>query len=177
MASENPAEFACSDLWAANRVSEAMMAAVAAPHADVYLDTFVDLDRGYFPRIGLYDRRYNRRLGSYVFARLQGVLNDYGSDFTPGAYSEGPEGRLLIYESPAAVFVLFLPAVPGSRLVHVPVSVLKDTGPEGAAKRIELDSGAVREVAWQKEDDTVRLDVDRPCQAPVLVVFEVSGHQ
>ena len=32
------------------------------------------MDRGYFPRHGLFDRRYNPRLASYVYRHLQGFL-------------------------------------------------------------------------------------------------------
>ncbi len=78
---ENPAEYLDNNLRVANRVAESVVAA-AATGLDVFLDTFVDLDRGYFPRVGLYDRRLNPRMGSHVLAHLQGVLNDYGPEVT-----------------------------------------------------------------------------------------------
>ncbi len=49
----------------AHRVEEAARAAVANPHAAVFLDGFIDHDRGYYPRHGLIDRAFNPRKALY----------------------------------------------------------------------------------------------------------------
>lgn len=52
------------------RVAEAFAAARAFPDVPVLLDTFVDHDRGYFPRHGLLDRRSNPRAAFHVLRHL-----------------------------------------------------------------------------------------------------------
>ena len=49
------------DAAVAERVAEAAQAALRHPDVGVFLDGFVDHDRGYYPRHGLIDRRYNPR--------------------------------------------------------------------------------------------------------------------
>ena len=68
---EDPAEYMGNNFRVANRVAESVVGA-AATEVDVFVDTFMDLDRGYYPRVGLYDRRLNPRIGSHVLAHLQG---------------------------------------------------------------------------------------------------------
>jgi predicted phosphodiesterase len=53
------------DAAIANRVAEAVYAAKRVPGVAVYLDGFVDHDRGYYPRHGLIDRRFNPRPALY----------------------------------------------------------------------------------------------------------------
>ena len=64
-------------------VTERVAATLFAAHlyrevCTVFLDTFADIDRGYFPRPGLVDRRANPRLAGRVFAALQGRLSALG---------------------------------------------------------------------------------------------------
>jgi hypothetical protein len=89
LASENPAAYPQEDRAIANRVALALIAAGAMGHGSAFLDTMIDLDRGYFPRHGLYDRRYNRRLASFVFGHLVSVLNEHEGPVVLGARGEG----------------------------------------------------------------------------------------
>ena len=74
LASENPAQSENDDLANANRVAETISVALGLRDVDVFLDTFADFDRGYFPRTGLVDRRYNPRAASFVFRYLHSAL-------------------------------------------------------------------------------------------------------
>ncbi len=47
-------------------IVEAYRASQLMTHTTVFVDTFVDSDRGYYPRIGLVDRRYNPRPAFYA---------------------------------------------------------------------------------------------------------------
>lgn len=58
------------DARIAARVAEAVIAAAAYPQALITLDTFMDIDRGYFARHGLVDRRNNPRLAADWARRL-----------------------------------------------------------------------------------------------------------
>ena len=61
MTGADPARETADDHGAAARVAEAVAAAAAFPNAVVFADTFIDFDRGYFPRRGALDRRFNPR--------------------------------------------------------------------------------------------------------------------
>lgn len=58
----------------AARCAEAALAALLYPHIPVTLDTFMDVDRGYFARNGLVDRRHNPRQAAVVLRKLHDRL-------------------------------------------------------------------------------------------------------
>jgi hypothetical protein len=49
----------------ADRVEEAVRAAIDFPSVSIFLDGFMDHDRSYYPRHGLIDRRFNPRPALY----------------------------------------------------------------------------------------------------------------
>jgi hypothetical protein len=63
------------DVATAHRLAEGLLAAAAHPNAQLYLDTFVDHDRGYFPRNGLMDRRGTPRLALHVLNHLARLVH------------------------------------------------------------------------------------------------------
>jgi hypothetical protein len=69
IAADSPAEAVEDDRVIADRVAEAAAAARKFPHVRVILDTFADVDRGYYVRHGLVDRRYNLRTAGAVLTR------------------------------------------------------------------------------------------------------------
>jgi predicted phosphodiesterase len=172
LASENPAEYLTDDIWVANRVAEAIVASAASPNVDVFLDTFIDLDRGYFPRVGLYDRRYNRRLGSHVLAHLQGVLNEFCSNITLGKRWEDTDGITCVFESTCAVFNLFLNHSSKTRGIRIAHPGNIEPGRKGKAKLVDLSSGFIYEVTWKRIDQGLVLSNQGPCEAPSLLILE-----
>ena len=82
LASDNPAECNDDDSGIAMRVAHALCAAHLAQRCEVFLDTYMDLDRGYFPRHGLFDRRFNPRPAAHVYRHLQAVLGRLDSPHT-----------------------------------------------------------------------------------------------
>jgi hypothetical protein len=54
------------DREVSNRVAEALVAAYENRKVSMFLDTFIDHDRGYYPRKGILDRRGNPNPGYYV---------------------------------------------------------------------------------------------------------------
>ena len=109
LAPENPAEYLCDENHVANRAAESLVAALASPRVKVFLDTFTDLDRGYFPRIGLYDRRLNPRKGSYVARHLMGALNTRGSGIELDAVRGRAGWRTCTFHSQEHEYDLLLP--------------------------------------------------------------------
>lgn len=75
LAADNPAEVLEDDLDTANRVAETVMTGLANPGTDIIFDTFDDIDRGYFSRNGLIDRRFNLRSAGLVFRNLHAALH------------------------------------------------------------------------------------------------------
>ncbi|WP_075223212.1 metallophosphoesterase family protein [Acuticoccus yangtzensis] len=70
MGGANPAALTGSRADAAALACDALEAAALLPAGgEVILDTLTDIDRGYFPRFGLYDRRMNPTAASMAFAR------------------------------------------------------------------------------------------------------------
>jgi 3',5'-cyclic AMP phosphodiesterase CpdA len=56
-------------------VLKAALAAWANPGMRIFLDTFIDHDRGYYPRAGLLDRRFNPRPAYHALRRLETTLS------------------------------------------------------------------------------------------------------
>jgi len=77
------------DDWVANRAAEALVVSTAHSSMHVYLDTFADVDRGYYRRHGVVDRFFNPRTAFHVLRYMNGVFTDgfgaqTGGVFTPG---------------------------------------------------------------------------------------------
>jgi hypothetical protein len=61
LAGDDPAGAECDDAATAQRVDKVVQACLEWPDVRLVLDTFIDVDRGYFRRHGLLDRAYNLR--------------------------------------------------------------------------------------------------------------------
>lgn len=71
----SPAESFQNDRENSDRIAESVLAAVSSgPEVSVILDTFADVDRGYFVRNGLVDRRYNPRPTSHIIKSMIGLF-------------------------------------------------------------------------------------------------------
>lgn len=172
LASENPAEYMADDVRVANRVAESVIVAAADANVEVFVDTFMDLDRGYFPRVGLYDRRLNRRMGSYVLAHLQGVLNDYGPDVKLGDSWELEGLNVFSFETTIANFNLYLPSSGDVGESGVSLSPEPSVDGKRRAKIVNLVSGTISQVTLRKGDKELLLDDKAVFRAPLLDIFE-----
>lgn len=166
LAADNPAEAQDDDLANANRVCEALFAAFIAPATSVWLDTLADIDRGYFPRTGLVDRRFNPRLAGRACRALVAELAEAPSLAT-GAEFNADDGRLLIAHLPGEAWGLWLPACTGP-LIALP-SVALDALPGGSLEVVDLAT-AVRSRADLAPGSSaaVRLNPRVACTGPVL---------
>ena len=86
---DSPADAYFDEPANAGRVAEALCVGAGFTGVDTVLDTFADMDRGYFTRSGLVDRRYNPKLGSRVVANLMALLNNGNWRTSGPAISEG----------------------------------------------------------------------------------------
>lgn len=127
----------------------------------VFLDTLGDVDRGYFPRTGLIDRRGNPRLAGRALRNLNGALSELPPVRTLD-WHETTDGLLGEARAGEMVLLLPLPDTPG-RVWHGPVPGLPDRC-EGC--RVDLGSGAQAVV----EGDAGRL-VRGDAGGPVLWIL------
>lgn len=112
LAGENPAEAFNDDLANACRVAETVVAARQLGNgASVLLDTFEDVDRSFFARTGLVDRRFNPRAAGRVFRTLRGLEGILASQRVT-AHDEGPGFRTL--KAASGRWLLALPSAPAA---------------------------------------------------------------
>jgi 3',5'-cyclic AMP phosphodiesterase CpdA len=109
LAPENPAEYLQDDNHTANRVAEAAIAGYSYPKVRILIDTFMDHDRGYFPRVGLYDRRLNPRRAAFVLRHLNSAINRYGTEITEPSMKTSQDWTTITFHSPQTVYTLKLP--------------------------------------------------------------------
>ena len=91
MAKGSPGSAPEDDDWVANRVAEALAVSAAYGDMHVYLDTFADVDRGYYRRHGVVDRFFNPRPAYHVIRHMNGVLADGFEGQPDGALSPGQD--------------------------------------------------------------------------------------
>lgn len=108
LASEDPAEFLKDQDFVVNRAAEAAIAGFAFPNLKVFLDTFIDHDRGYFPRVGLYDRRLNPGKGGQVLRNLCSAVDTYGSEIKIHEYRDEDEWKIIEFKAPELEYWLYL---------------------------------------------------------------------
>ena len=171
MASQNPAQAFNDDLANANRVAEALAAAMAQSTRGVavVIDGFADIDRGYFVRTGLVDRRWNPRLGAHVVRNLYGALNETSELIVGGDVYEASGGRVVTLHRPTELLALVLPE-PHARLHGVPASAGSELT-SGLARVIDLETGSITRQPWQRRDDGLAIADGIACAVPMLTCF------
>lgn len=109
LAPEDPADYPQDHNHTANRIAEAVVAGYAHPDIRIFLDTFMDHDRGYFPRAGLYDRRLNPRRAAFVLRHLNTAINIYGTVITIPIKQEINGWATITFDSIQTSYCLHLP--------------------------------------------------------------------
>ncbi len=161
------AEKMVDDLSTANRVAEAVLAAALADHVDLTFDTFEDVDRGYFVRHGLVDRRYNPRLAAKVVQHLSAALATFGfGGEREASLVETSCGRVMTVETEAGCLMLIAPTGPYT---------LKEFDLTGRSachefKLLDLEVGTVVEIAATGDGSHFRLAVPVEVVKPVLII-------
>lgn len=173
LADENPARSADDDRATANRVAEALLCAhVHAGVCEVVLDTFADMDRGYFPRNGLVDRLYNPRLASRVFGSLHRVLLDFESLTGVEERSIVGFGKVVCAWNERDRLWLLLPDKEGS------LSAVGFHGAVGAPRAVDLVSGEQWACSWLGEGAEPQRLQGHPASrldVPLVVIEAASG--
>jgi hypothetical protein len=135
LAGNNPAKEMADDADTACRVADGALAAwCLGDRLSVFLDTFADHDRGYFPRHGLVDRSCDPRPAGLVLKRLVDLI---ASDSRFIAHAQG-NARIICTSSRRILILLPNTGPDGAvvRLTGVPAL------PTGDYPGVRLDTGA-----------------------------------
>ncbi len=160
LATENPAAENADDQLNASQISEAIAAAFALDNVDVFLDTFIDVDRGYFPRRGLFDRRFNPRPTSFVFQHLNSFMSVLNEDVELLDRQSNEAGSVCSMKAGDQDIYLLLPgSVSGDGLLDLidPSSLLRKSG---RAHWGNLETGELIDVSWKKDKDGAGIAIE-----------------
>jgi hypothetical protein len=140
----SPAEAFDDEAANAARFAEAVFAGAACTGVDVILDTFADVDRGYFCRVGLVDRRFNPKLGSRIVGHLVALMNGAEWQLSGAGWDTEDGARFCCAENRSRDrLALVLPGTDGTDLS----ALAADKAFTGArpADWVNLESGRIRE--------------------------------
>jgi hypothetical protein len=138
-APEDPADYPQDHNHNANRVAEAAVAGFAHPGVRVFLDTFMDHDRGYFPRAGLYDRRLNPRRAALVLRHLNAAINTHGTDIAKPSKQATEGWTTITFHSPQTSYCLHLPHTTDAPILRTDATTIDLT--TGAMNTQKLSKG------------------------------------
>jgi hypothetical protein len=108
VAANNPAANVTDDRAILAAAAELYACALAHPAVAMFLDPFMDLDRGYFVRHGLVDRRCNLRIAGLAVEALAAFLPEGGAPPALTA-ADSPEGRTLTLKGAGLDALILLP--------------------------------------------------------------------
>jgi 3',5'-cyclic AMP phosphodiesterase CpdA len=168
MSGENPAEPQCDDVRVANRLAEALLAALVCENVSVFADTFADVDRGYFVRNGVVDRRYNPRLGLHIVRNLYGALRD-GRTLRSARSETFSSGTLIEIEIDGATNVLLLPD--GESDMGAIPRPGRLTGNAAQARMTDLATGEVSTVNLNARGDELQIEERSLPRHPMLLAI------
>ena len=173
----NPAAVSEDDLRSTNRLAAALFSAVLYDHVWVFADTFADVDRSYFRRTGVVDRRYNPKLGSRVVRHLYAALNATPGELRPCvSTTDDAHVTVLGCRGENRELALLLPAQK-TRVGSIECSIPRGTE-TGSVRVIDLDKGTTTTTRWvmQRQTQAERLQFESPldCAAPLLLEFPLS---
>ena len=135
IASSNPAQNITDDAGILSGIVEFFALALAYPNISFMIDTFMDIDRGYFVRHGLIDRRCNLRPAGFALEALTAHLCGDGGPWS-FAICRLPEGCVITLLSAHRVAVIMLP----TRTMMLPKDLHDSVlGPARLTQSISLD--------------------------------------
>ena len=161
---------ATDDNEIARVVGETLVSSLAVENTDVFLDTLVDHDRGYFPRNGLMDRRYNPRLAYQLFRHLHGAISSEHGKLELSEIGTGSGIRAFDVRSPELRCALVLPE--GERhSVELAFSTDIDVD-EANLKGMDLYTGRMKEVGVRVlSRNRIGLELNSESTTPILLVL------
>ena len=173
LAAENMALDNKDDRKIANLVAETVFSTHVFSDLRVFIDTFMDIDRGYFLRHGLVDRRFNPRLAGNVFRFLSRSLSDVQNTARADIISSNDGGRFFSLNDEKGVYGLITST--GDAVIRiaelVPEKEMK--GSSGMGEWVDLDTGDIIPIIWEKIQTEnihqVRFEPDLASRTPSFI--------
>jgi predicted phosphodiesterase len=168
LANDSPA-VAENDEWSnAMRMLEGAVCSLYYKDATIFLDTFSDVDRGYFPRAGLVDRRFNPRLGSKLLRTFNGAILPVAADIKNLEWCECEEALVAILDGGARSLAVIMPHKEGAidSLTGCPTLLARANA---RIKITDLVHGGESETGTASGDSRTCLYFDEPLRHPALL--------
>ncbi len=174
MADPNPAKHRCDDHDTANRIAESMFCAASLGRVELFVDTFIDLDRGHSVRNGVIDRLCNPRPAMFVVRNLNAIFNSEWKISGPLLYGTFDNGRWVCAKQSERSQVLIL-ANAAARSFVLPI---KDCQPPGGriGHLLNLVSGKIETVSITTSDTEVVLEFEQTASGPFLFLSQQAGN-
>jgi Icc-related predicted phosphoesterase len=145
---------------------------------ELYFDTFIDHDRGYNPRNGILDKRYNPRIGYYLLNNFYEVTNPLGPFTKIQRAASSDNVKAFLLESDTHRCLLILPNIKFDKIntIEIENSVFSNTNNRDI-ECIKLISGESIEISRsniRKNDNQFTcIDIDLSVYAGhALLVFQ-----
>ncbi|HEY0219132.1 MAG TPA: metallophosphoesterase [Afipia sp.] len=135
LAANNPARNLTSETDVLARVTELFALGLGYPDLGFMVDTFMDIDRGYFVRSGLIDRRCNLTMAGHAIEALSAHLGTIAGTWLVSVTADGDE-RVLRLEAPSQSVLLVLGDA--KRAAATVQSFLKEAGVDARCRSIPL---------------------------------------
>ena len=168
MADANPALHRCDDHDNANRIAEGVFTAATSDHLELFVDTFIDLDRGHSVRNGVIDRFCNPRPAMFVVRHLNAILNSKWAVRAPVSHGSFDNGRWVCTSQDKRSQLLIL----ANKAAHQFVLSLNDRLPEGQRQALDLISGAMQPVSIANSDAGSVLEFKAATAGPLLILWK-----
>ncbi len=157
LASDSPAQARHDAQANGVRALGAAFASRCLPQVDVFLDTLSDVDRGYFPRAGLVDRRFNPKREGQALRNLHGALSELPPLDAP-RWVRDPQFLVGTSRMGSSPLMLVLP-LGGDALLQLPDWL--DT--QGLRVKRWLDLASGQERAWPDGDPETAKVLEGAC--------------
>lgn len=151
LASDSEAGVVDDDLFLARRVAVAAAAASAVSELDLYIDTFVDMDRGYYVRHGLVDRRYNLRRPGLVLRHLSSVLSPHSAALELGQSQLVGNGHHYWWRTRDRRFVLLVANPDVQQDGRISLPDWHGLGLSGTGRAYDLLTGRSETIHWHRD--------------------------
>ena len=168
MADPVPAHRQCNDLSNANRICEALIASTVNANCEVFVDTFMDLDRGHSVRNGVIDRFCNPRLAYHVCRTLLSISNRLPKTLKALDFGYSANGAWAAIDDGEYVHVVIMP-MDESATVAIQQSSVPD-GSSGVAQFVDLSTGVISKLNWIRNDQD-EVEGAAELVAPAMISF------
>ena len=173
MADHNPARHRCDDLDNVHHVAESIFSAAGLDGMALFIDTFMDLDRGHGVRNGVIDRMCNPRPAMFAVRNLCAILASAPVHDAPLEHGLMDLGRWVCRRQNGQLQLLILPDSPSDRFVLRDLQVSAFAGGHGEA--VDLVTGMRGPVKFRTGSEGGVLAFDGSVQGALLIGLSRGG--